>query len=264
MHAVRREFLQTPGGQIHYRFSGMPERPPVLLFHESPVSGQVYETAMPLLAEHFFVLAPDTPGYGDSEAPAGPLEIPGYAERMAEFAQSLGLGRFAVVGAHTGASIAIELARQAPNKVSKLVLMGVALYTPEDRQHMLETWTPPFTPVADGSHLQWLWQRYQRIWGAESPPELLHSAVVQFLKAGERYRWAYQAAFRYDPALALPQLEQPVLFLVAEHDLLADKNEWAVSLTKNAQSSVVPGLLGQLPCRVPQVFASTVAEFLRD
>ena len=264
MKSVKRAFAQTPYGQVHYRFSGDPSSPAIILFHESPVSGQIYEHALPLLGEYFFAVAPDTPGYGDSEPPKTPLEIPGYATRLLSFIHELGLKSASLVGCHTGASIAIELATQAPSLVHKLVLMGVALYTAEERKEMLASWAPPFEPKFDGRHLQWLWERYQRIYGADSPPWLLHDAVVQFLKVGDRYDWAYQAAFRYDPAPALRNLKQPVLFLVAENDLLAYKNEEAIAITPNSQGQVVPGLKGQLHARVPENFTELVHTFLTE
>ncbi|MCK4784306.1 MAG: hypothetical protein KAV87_11185, partial [Desulfobacteraceae bacterium] len=113
-------------------------------------------------------------------------------------------------------------------------------------------------------HLQWLWERYQRIYGADSPPLLLDDAVVQFLKVGDRYDWAYQAAFRYDPAPALRNLKQPVLFLVAENDLLAYKNEEAIAITPNSRGQVVRGLKGQLHARVPENFTKLVHTFLTE
>lgn len=264
MRSVKRAFAQTPYGQVHYHFSGDPSSPSVILFHESPLSGQIYEQALPFLGKHFFAIAPDTPGYGDSEPPDAPLEIPEYAARLLSFIRGLGLKSTSLIGCHTGASIAIEVATQAPSLVHKLVLMGVALYTAEEREEMLASWTPPFEAKFDGSHLQWLWERYQRIYGADSPPCLLHNTVVQFLKAGERYQWAYQAAFRYDPAPALRNLKRPVLFLVAENDLLAYKNKEAVAITPNSREQVVPGLKGQLPARVPEYFTELVYTFLTE
>lgn len=264
MTLVRKAYLDTPEGQIHYRWAGDKQAPGVVLFHESPLSGQVYELVLPLLGQHFWAIAPDTPGYGESEGTSEPREIPYYASRLIEFIRGLGLTRCALVGTHTGASLAIEAAYQAPELVEKLVLSGVPLYTPDERKHMQDNWTPPFTPVADGSHLQWVWQRYQGIYGASSSPELLNSAVAQFLKAGERYHWVYQAVFRYDPEPALRTLQQPVFHLIAEHDLLAGKHEEAMAMTRNCKAEVVPDLPGQLPMRVPELFSRLVDEFLRS
>jgi pimeloyl-ACP methyl ester carboxylesterase len=216
------------------------------------------------LSKSFFAVAPDTPGYGDSESPERPLEIPEYASRLLSFIRGLGLESTHLIGCHTGASIAIEVAAQAPSLVQKLVLMGVPLYTEEERKKMLANWTPPFEIKPDGSHLKLVWKRYQRIYGADSPPSLLNSAVVQFLKAGDRYHWAYQAAFRYDPAPALRNLKQPVLFLVAENDLLAHKNKEAVAITPNSREKIVLGLKGQLHARVPEYFSEIVHQFLVD
>jgi len=137
MKSVKRAFAQTSYGQVHYRFSGDPSSPPVILFHESALSGQIYEHALPFLRKHFFAVSPDTPGYGDSEPPEAPLGIPEYAARLLSFVRELGLKPTSLVDCHTGASIAVEVAAQAPSLVHKLVLMGVALYTEEERKEML-------------------------------------------------------------------------------------------------------------------------------
>ena len=113
-----RGYVTGRWGQVHYRAAG--ERgPAVLLVHESPLSSEEYVRALPELGRSVRAVAFDTPGYGQADPPPAPQEIPDYAAALLEAADELGLEEFAVVGTHTGASIAVQIAVQAaPGRVT--------------------------------------------------------------------------------------------------------------------------------------------------
>ncbi len=56
---IRYGYADTPLGQIHYREAG--DGPPVLLIHETPLSGATFEFALPALAPHVRAIAPGHP-----------------------------------------------------------------------------------------------------------------------------------------------------------------------------------------------------------
>lgn len=257
-----RGYVDSSWGQVHYSRTGA--GPTCVFFHESPQSIRSFEATLPLMANRLDAIALDTPGYGNSDRPPHDrFEIPDYAACLLEAIDRLGIERFAVSGVHTGASIAIEVARQAGmDRITHVVLSGVALLSEEERQQYLSGWSPAMAPEADGGHLQWAWERYQRIWGADSEPDLLHLASTQILNVLDRYEWAYNAAFRYDPAPALPGLTCPVLLLDAERDLLAKYDEPTAALLPAAKIQIVAGLGGQLPLRVPEAYASAITDFI--
>jgi len=257
---IRSGYADTPLGQVHYREAGT--GPPVILLHESPISGRIYDAALPAVGRRVRAIAPDTPGYGASDPPPEPLTIAGYAERLALFMDALGLERVALVGNHTGGSIAVQIAVDLPERVHSLVILGCPLYDKEEAQDKLQTYLEPFTLSPDGAHLEWLWSRYQRIWGADSPVELLHLAATEFLRIASRYDWAYQAAFKFEMAQLLPRIACPTLFLVTEGDLLRNRNEQAVALTPHAEGRIIDLPHGQYPIRDPEGFASELLAFL--
>ena len=222
----------------------------------------MYGAALPVLGSRVRAIAPDTPGYGASEPPPGPLLIAGYAERLALFLDALGLERVALVGNHTGGAIAIELAVSQPERVRALIVLGCPLFSEEERQDRLQNYLVPFKLSPDGDHLSWLWERYQRIWGRDTPVELLHLATTEFLRAGTRYDWAYRAAYFFETEKLLAQVTCPTLFLVTEGDILRDKNERSVSLTTNAEGRVIDNPYGQYPARDPEGFSREVFDFL--
>ena len=259
---VRRGYADCSWGQVHYAEAG--DGPICAFFHESPQSLKAFEPTLPLMADRLRAIALDTPGYGSSDPPPHDrFEIPDYAGQLLEAIDDLGIERFAVAGVHTGASIAIEVARQAGmDRITHAVLTGVPLFSEEERAEFLANWAPTMAPDAGGTQLQWAWERYQRVWGAESAPEILHLAVTQILGVLDRYEWAYNAAFRYDPGPQLPALTCPVLLLDAEHDLLAKYDEPSAALLPDARIEIVPELRGQLPIRVPDVYARHVVDFV--
>lgn len=259
MIAARREYVGTGWGQLHVRRAG-DDGPTVVLLHESPLSSRVYEDVLERLGRHARGIAVDTPGYGMSDGPPGVAEIPDYAGAVLEGLDALGVELFAVVGVHTGASLAVQLAVQAPTRVTHAVLSGVPLFDAATREAYLRDWAPEVSVAADGSHLTWAWERYERIW--EGPPELLHLGATTLLDNLTDYHRGYNAAFRYDPEPDLPRVACPVLLHTAERDLLVDADRRAVDLFPDARLDLVPDLVGQLPLRRPEAFADRILDFV--
>ena len=257
---IRSGYADIPLRQVHYREAGA--GPPVFLLHQSPISGRIFDAVLPVLGRRVRAIAPDTPGYGASDPPPELVPIAGYAERLALFMEALGLERVALVGNHTGGSIAVQIAVDHPERVHSLVVLGCPLYDKEEAQDKLQSYLEPFTLSPDGAHLEWLWSRYLRIWGDDSPVELLNLAAIEFLRTADRYDWAYRAAFQFDMAGALPQVTCPTLFLVSEGDILRNKNEKAVALTPYAEGRIIGSPYGQYPARDPEGFASELFAFL--
>ena len=104
LRRIRRDIVQLGERRVHYRVAG--EGPPVVLLHQSPHNSAELLPLMQVLAPHFLVIAPDTPGYGQSDpvAPAG--TEPGidlFADALIGLLDALDLERVALFGSHTGA-----------------------------------------------------------------------------------------------------------------------------------------------------------------
>ncbi len=257
---VRFGYADTRLGQVHYREAG--SGPPVVLFHESPFSGAVFEAALPALGRRVRAIAPDTPGYGASPPPPGPLSIDGYAERLALFMDALGLEQVPLVGSHTGGAIAIQLAVDMPERVPALIVLGCPLFDEKERQHLLQRYLKTFTLSPDGEHLRSIWSRYQRALGPDIPLELLHLLTTELFRTMSRYDWGYRAAFQFELDRLLPKVACPTLFLVTQGDPLRDKNEQAVALTRHAEGRIIESPNGQFSSRDPVGFTDEVVAFL--
>lgn len=264
-----RSYEPSRWGQVHVRHAApatgqqhaVTAGAALLLLHESPLSSRVWQELLPIAGQYRHVLAPDTPGYGLSDPPPNDqYEIPDYAAAIVDVLVAQRISEVVVCGVHTGASLAIEIARQFDGVIG-VVLTGVALLSDDERARFIRDWTPPIELTTEGAQFEWATQRYHRIWGEDTPAWMLNLAIGDVLSVWDRYSWAYQAAFRYDPEPALRALEQPTLLLDAEHDLLADKDPLVQAMVADCRTVLIPDLRGQIHLRAPEETARFLEEF---
>lgn len=235
---IVREYRPMRWGQLHQRraaptvAAGM--HAPVVLLHQTPLSGRMFSELLPVLGSDRVVLAPDTPGYGESDGPPAPTTIADYAdalhEVMADIKEPVDL-----VGYHTGALIAAEYAVRHPASVRRLVLMSVPLFSAERRAALGSA-----TVLAeDGSHLLREWRSTM---GVRPPGQTLEQAariVAEKQRAGTRAGWAMAAVAGYDAATQLTQVAVPTT-LIRARDGLWDDGAAAVRLIPGARLVDVP------------------------
>src|ERR1700722_12813161 len=104
------------------RFSEAGHGPPLVLIHDYLASRMAWEEVLPRLATRFRVIAPDLPGFGDSEKPPPGryrYDFGGFAESIVDLLAAIGLGRVSVCGHALGGAIALTLAANYPHVVDK-------------------------------------------------------------------------------------------------------------------------------------------------
>jgi len=119
----------TRGARVRFHEAG--SGPPLLLVHGFLWSGAVWEDVFPLLARSFRVIAPDLPGFGESEKPSParyPYGFEGFAESLVDLVAALGVGRISVCGHSMGGAVALMLAANHPDLVEKLILVDPTVY----------------------------------------------------------------------------------------------------------------------------------------
>ncbi len=117
-------------GGINISFVRAGSGPPVLLLHGYPQSHVMWHEVVPVLAQHFTVVAPDLRGYGDSAKPEASADHASYSKRESAADQvavmaALGFEKFALVGHDRGARVAHRLALDHPERVQRLVLIDI-------------------------------------------------------------------------------------------------------------------------------------------
>lgn len=213
------------GGQVHYRIAG--EGPPLVMLHASPQDSSALLPAMGFLSEICTCIALDTPGYGlsDDIVPDDPC-MADYAEVVFAFADALGLERFYLYGAATGAQVAIEMGKRQPERLALVVLDSNGHIPEAERGRIILGYFPSVTPRRDGGHLLTYWDMctslfYAFPWHSSGPadrlglptfpPEAVQAILLRYLLAGESYPKAYRAALHCEDIAHLEGMTAPAV-----------------------------------------------------
>jgi pimeloyl-ACP methyl ester carboxylesterase len=220
---------------------------------------------IPILARERRVVAMDTIGYGESYKPARRCDIEDYARGAIVLLDGLGIGSTAVVGHHTGAVIAMELAASYPERVERLVLSSSPFVDAADRDrrrtggHRVDH----VEPKPDGTHLAELWQGRQRFYPKERP-DLLTRFLADALRAGEKLVEGHGACSRYRMEETIGRVRCPTLVTWGTEDPFASpKAELVARHIPGSRLAPIVGGTVALVDQMPEIFAQIVVEFLR-
>lgn len=264
VRAVHRAFIELGDAALHVATCG--DGLPVILLHQTPRSWDEYRDVAPLLAARDLrAIAPDTPGFGDSKPIAGPASIESWARSMIGLVDALGLARFALVGHHTGAAIAVEIAATLPGRVCATVLSAPPLLDEAARARRASA--PRIDHARrrpDGSHLVDLWRQRQP-WYPPGDVDLLERCLIDTLKAGARAAEGHAAVAAYAMAERLPCVRCPTLVLDPAADPHAHPHSRRVAQAiAGARCIEVEGAMVPFPDQMPERFAALVADFVLE
>jgi pimeloyl-ACP methyl ester carboxylesterase len=211
---MQRGYVNCRYGQLHYRTGGVGEKTLVLL-HQTPSSGAEFLAFAEEMAKDRRVIAFDTPGNGMSDSPAEPLSMADYAAAFADGLDALGGGqKYDLLGCHTGAYLAAELAIARPDLVTKLILCGIAFRPAAERAERLSA--NPLPALDEAAMKDFVTAQWQYIVAERHPAMPLGRALDIFadrIRPWERASWPYQGVWRYDAEARFALVTQPTLVL---------------------------------------------------
>lgn len=202
--------------------AGDPAAPTLVLLHGIGSSGDAFlgqaDARTGGLADRWRLLAPDAPGYGESDDPADPPGIDGYADAVAGLLDDVGIDRAVVLGVSWGGVIATRFALRHPERLRALVLADTSRgsgFDPERAEAMHQrardyaadpgAFVRDRTPllVADGT-----------------PPEVVRKVADIMAVACRMPGYGYAAASlaETDHTPHLSSIDVPTLVVVGEHD----------------------------------------------
>jgi pimeloyl-ACP methyl ester carboxylesterase len=123
--------VSVKGLNIFYREAGPANAPVVLLLHGFPSSSRMFDTLMPLLADRFHLVAPDYPGFGNSDAPAPEkftYTFDAITDVIGAFTEALHLDRYALYVQDYGGPVGYRLAVAHPERVTALVVQNAVAH----------------------------------------------------------------------------------------------------------------------------------------
>jgi pimeloyl-ACP methyl ester carboxylesterase len=170
------------GFKVFYREAGRKGAPKLLLLHGFPSAGHMFRDLIPALADRFHIVAPDLPGFGQSDMPSRDTfryTFDNIARVIERFTEVIGFDRFAVYVFDYGAPTGFRLALSHPERITAIISQNGNAY--EDG-------------LNDG------WNPIKAYWQDPSPAN--RDALRGFLTP-EATRWQYTHGVG-DPTLVSP------------------------------------------------------------
>ena len=138
---TRYRTADVDGFNVFYREAGAKGAPKLLLLHGFPSAGHMFRDLIPLLADKYHIVAPDLPGFGQSDMPsrdAFRYSFDNVAKVIERFTEVIGFDRFAVYVFDYGAPTGFRLALSHPERITAIISQNGNAY--EDG--LSDGWTP--------------------------------------------------------------------------------------------------------------------------
>ncbi|MGE8148944.1 alpha/beta fold hydrolase [Pseudomonas frederiksbergensis] len=182
--AITYNFTHTDGINVFYREAGDPTLPTLLLLHGFPSSSHQFRQLIPLLSQHFHLIAPDLPGFGFTEVPAERdyvYTFDALAQTLEHFVDTLGLKRYAMFVFDYGAPTGLRLAVKHPERMTALISQNGNAYL----EGLGDAWAPIKTYWAE-------------------PNAINRQAIADAVLNLEGTRWQYEHGVSH-PELIAPE-----------------------------------------------------------
>jgi pimeloyl-ACP methyl ester carboxylesterase len=120
---TRQRLLLSGGTELSFITAGEASKPAVLLLHGLPNSARMFREVVPQLSQDAHVIAPDLPGFGDSDVlPAA--SFPAFGQAISELLDRLAIGPLYIYLHDYGAPVGFHIAMQAPERVLGLIVQN--------------------------------------------------------------------------------------------------------------------------------------------
>jgi len=182
MSAIKYQTADVDGFKVFYREAGPAGAPKLLLLHGFPSASHMFRDLIPLLSARFHIIAPDLPGFGQSDMPSRAefaYTFDNLANVIERFTEVVGFDRFAVYVFDYGAPTGFRLAIRRPERIAAIISQNGNAYE---------------EGLSDG------WAPIRAYWG--DPSQANRDALRPFLTP-ETTQWQYTHGVS-DPAAVSP------------------------------------------------------------
>ncbi|MBV8567731.1 MAG: alpha/beta hydrolase [Methylobacteriaceae bacterium] len=138
MTTTKYRTADVDGLKVFYRESGSPDAPKLLLLHGFPSASHMFRDLIPRLADRFHIIAPDLPGFGNSDVPEHGCTFERIAETIDRFTEIVGFDRYAVYVFDYGAPTGFRLAVKHPDRITAIVSQNGNAY----EEGLSDGWNP--------------------------------------------------------------------------------------------------------------------------
>ncbi len=173
--------VEADGVQVFYREAGPTDAPVVLLLHGFAASSHMFRELIPRLAGRYRVIAPDLPGFGFTNVPAGyKYSFDSLAKTIGAFVEELKLEKYAIYVFDYGAPVGFRLAVAHPERITGIISQNGNAFE---------------EGLSDG------WNPIQRYW--QQPTKENREALREFFTP-ESIKWQYTHGVK-DPSAVAPE-----------------------------------------------------------
>jgi len=141
MTVIHFRTANVDGVKVFYREAGAAKSPKLLLLHGFPSSSHMFRNLIPLLADRFHIIAPDLPGFGQSDMPPRDrfkYTFDNLAGVIDRFTEVVGFDRFAVYVFDYGAPTGFRIAAKHPERITAIISQNGNAY----EEGLSEGWNP--------------------------------------------------------------------------------------------------------------------------
>jgi len=193
----------------------------VVLLHSLGGSASDWETETEHIGERHRTIAVDLPGFGESPAFSGPVELTAYADSVLRTLDELGVDRFVIVGMSMGGMVALQIAARQPARCRGLVLASTTPAVDESIKGVLATCDQA---IAAGGMELFADGMVPQIFGSaalEDPSPAVQGYIAGLRSSDpEGFGKAAFAIASHDVAERLPEVNCPALIVHGDGDVL--------------------------------------------
>ena len=256
--------LARPGRpSIAYRTDG--EGEPLVLVHGVGGGAENWDGVVAALPERFQVIRLDLSGHGRSGLITTPCTVQDLARDVTDVMDALGIRSAAIAGFSLGGLIAQSIALDAPERITKLVLVdAVAGRTPEEQARSAArievVREKGLAFIAAGNREFWFSDDFRR-----AHPEAVEARVRQFMACDPAsYLHAYAVFAKGDFGERLREIRKPALVMTGEFDTAATARMARLmhDCIAGSRLEILAGMRHAVLIECPQRVAGLLAEFL--
>jgi pimeloyl-ACP methyl ester carboxylesterase/tetratricopeptide (TPR) repeat protein len=254
--------LLKTGVRLRYAYKGDPTGTPVIMLHGFTDSWYSFSTVTPLLDSKYRVYILDQRGHGESDRPVGGYAMQQFAADVVAFMDAMNLKQATLVGHSMGSFVAQHVAVEAPERVSKLVLVASATSVRNDAVAELQREINALSDVVPEKFARefQLSTIYQPL-----SEEFLKNVVKESLKTPAHvWREVVAELLSPDSSVQLKKIKAPTLILWGDKETICPRSEQdlLVSGLRNSTLKVYTDTGHALHWERPERFAKDLQAFI--